>query len=105
MGRTYLREIRDYVRAKVGIRIRCEHCGHSAVMPAASLQSALIRSNRKDSFYEARRALRCSRCGENGSRSIRIRLATEYPGRPKNEEASDQKAHNAALRMLTKNRG
>ena len=64
MGRIYLGELRDYIKAKVGIRIRCEHCGHSHVHDPMFLRSALLRTNRKDSFFELRRALRCSRCGE-----------------------------------------
>ena len=32
MGRIYLRELRDYMRAKVSLKIRCKHCGHTAVL-------------------------------------------------------------------------
>ena len=64
MGRIYLRELRDYAKAGIGIKVRCEHCGHTAVKDAFQLTLALGRLRKKSSIFELRRALRCSACRE-----------------------------------------
>ena len=65
MGRIYLRELRDYMRAKVSLKIRCKHCGHTAVLSSHDIfWEVKGKHHGVQSLYKLRRALRCSRCGE-----------------------------------------